>query len=240
MPYWVPYFALIVLPFLVVFPFNVVGFWWGIKYGRQPMPKLLALRSKKIDNLYGVWLRDALLLLIVVSLAVHYSVPFSRMGLHLSNWRRNLLIGIGASSLQVSVQWFVRERNAPAKRFPVDARLLEESSVEWNISNIVSVFAQEVWIAFCTLTLKQSGRSTLVSLVLIAIVFGAAHYQYKLGALATALYGVLFASLFLWRASLLPSFLVHYVGNVAAFYFARSGRPAQPTSTLAGGAPTTQ
>jgi membrane protease YdiL (CAAX protease family) len=221
MPSWVPYFTLILLPFLVVFPFNVVAFLWGFQHGSQPMPEQLALRSKKIDNLYVKWLRDAILLLLVGSLAVKYSVSFSRIGLRLSDWPRNLFIGIGASLLQASLQWFVWERTPPEKGLLGDRRLLEESAVEWSVSNIISVLAQEIWIAFCFVTLRQIGRSTVISLVLIGVVFGVAHYQYKLGAIVTALYGVVFASLFLWRGSLLPSFVVHYVGNISSLFWAR-------------------
>lgn len=223
MSFWIPYLSLVLYPCLVVFPFNIVAFLWAFQHGSQPMPRELALRSKRIDNLYGIWLRDALLLLMVLSLAICYSVSFSRLGLHLSGWRRNFLIGIGASLLQISLQVLVLKLTPPKKRLLEDARLLEGSAVQWNISNIVSVLAQETWIAFCFVTLKQTGRSTMMSLVLIGTVFGIAHYQYKLGALASGLYGVVYASLFLWRGSLLPSFIMHYVANVSSLFWARRG-----------------
>jgi membrane protease YdiL (CAAX protease family) len=221
MPHWLPYLGLAILPLLVVLPFNVTAFSWGFQHGNEPMPHDLALRSKKLDNFYGSWLRDALLLLTVLSLTIHYGVPFSRIGLRLDDWRRNFFVGIGVSLLQVSLQVLVWKLTPPVKGSLGEARLLEGSGTEWIISNIHSVLAQEIWIAFCLSTLMQTGRSTVMSLVLIGMVFGAAHYQYKLGALATALYGVVFASLFLWRGSLLPSFVVHYVGNVSSFYLVR-------------------
>lgn len=217
---WVPYLALTILPLLAVFPFNLLAFAWGFHHGTEPMPPDLALRSKKIDR-YGLWLRETLLLLAILCLTIHYSVPFWRIGLHLDGWRQNLGIGIGASVLQISLQTLVLKVLPPVKGFLGDKRLPEGAIAHELALNVLSVLAQELWIAFCIVALKQANHSNVISLVLTGGAFGAAHFQYRRGAVATGLYGVAFGSLFLWRRSLLPSFLVHYVGNMSAHFWAQ-------------------
>lgn len=221
MSYWVPYLALILFPFSVLFPFNVIAFSWGFRHGSCPMPPNLASKSERIDDFYGLWIRGALLLLAVLSMAVHYAMPISKIGLRSNNWRWNLSIGVGVSVLQICLQGFVWRLAPSGKGLKPDKRLLGGSPVQWVLSNILSVLAEELWIAFSYVSLKQTGHSTSMSIVLIGVIFGAAHYQYGPGAIAKALYGVVFASLFQWRGSLVPSYLVHYIGNVGALYWAR-------------------
>jgi hypothetical protein len=217
----VPYSTLLLYPVLVIFPFNVVGFLWGFQHGSEPMPRQLALRSNRIDNLYGLWIRDALLLLMVLSFAIYHSVSFSQLGLHLKDWQWNFLIGIGASFFQLGLQAIALKLTRSKRRVLEDPRLLEGSAVQWTFSNIVSVLAQEIWIAFCYVTLRQTGHSAVTSVLLVGSIFGVAHFQYKLGALATAFYGVAFTSLFLWRNSLIPSLVIHYLGNISSLFLAR-------------------
>lgn len=184
------------------------------------MPEQLALRSNRLDKCFA-WLKFALILAIVMSLAIQYGVPFADLGLHWMDWRRNLVIGIGASMLHVCVQGVAWRLLTSQNRYLPDQTLLQESGIAWAIFNLVSVLAQEVWIAFCLVALKQAGHPTVTSVALVAMVFGVTHIQYKLGAAATSLYGVGFACLFLWRGSLLPSFIAHYVGNIASRYWSR-------------------
>jgi Type II CAAX prenyl endopeptidase Rce1-like len=223
MSHWVPYVSLAVFPLLVFFPFNIVAFSWGFRHGTQPMPAELASRSKIIDQ-YVREFSDALLLLVVTSLAIQHSVPFSRIGLRLTGWQWNLAIGLGASVLQIALEGLAWRFFPPGEGFLGDKRLIEGSASQWAFSNLLSVLAEEFWIAFCVITLRQTGHSILTSVALTASVFAATHFQYRLGAIATGLYGAIFASLFLWRGSLLPSYLMHYIGNVGALFWARRPR----------------
>ncbi len=217
---WVPYLSLVTFPLSILFPFNLVAFSWGFHHGNDPMPPETALRSKKIDE-YGIWLREFCLLIAVLVLTIHNSVPFSRIGLCLTGWRGNLAIGVGAGVLQMGLQGAVWKWSPIREGLLVDDRLLRGSIAEWTISNLFSVFSEELWIALSVVTLRQTGHSIVTSLVLVGSVFGAAHYQYRLGSVASALYGVTSASLFLWRGSLLSPCILHYVGNVGALYWAR-------------------
>ena len=97
-----------------------------------------------------------------------------------------------------------------------------ESTAYQILSNVPGVFAEELWIAFCLVTLKETGHSTVVAVMLTAIVFGAVHFQYRLGGIIAAIpYGIASAYLFLWQGSLFSPVLFHYIGNMGSFYWAR-------------------
>ncbi len=222
MSHLISYLGVGSFPFLALLPFNIVALAWGLRHGSDPMPPDLALKSRKIDN-YGSVLRDVILLLAVLGLAAHSGLRPSRIGLTSNAWRLNVLIGVVCGFLQVGLQRLIWMLLPPQERYsPRGRELVETSKAQWVTASLISVFAQELWIAFSVVTLKQTGHSTGRSLVLTGAFFAIAHLPYKLGAVATALYGIAFASLFLWRASLLPSFLAHYVGNMGAFYLARN------------------
>lgn len=158
---------------------------------------------------------------IVLGLARHQSLRFSQIGLRLDGWQPNALIGVGAGALQVGLQrlfW----RFGPLSNTN-DKRLAAEPRANWILSQMFSVLAEELWLVFCVVCLIRAGHSLLVAVLLPATVFGALHYQYRAGAIGTGVYGAISASLFLWRGSLLPSYLFHYVGNMGSFYWARRG-----------------
>jgi len=231
MPHWVPYLGLAVLPLLVICVGNPLSFAWGLQQGRkhgfkrgnEPMPPEYALRVSR-SNRYLVSVRDTLLLLVVLRLATRQSLGLSQIGFSLHGWQWSLLIGIGASLLQTGLRCFLVRLVPPGKRrLRSDETLRQWSGAYWISTNLLSVLAEEVWIAFCVVALKHTGHSTVLSLILVAAAFGAAHFQYGFfGSLPTALWGSVSASLFLWRGSLLPSYLFHYIGNMLTkFYFAR-------------------
>src|ERR1700684_4470420 len=128
---WTPYFALILLPMFVILPFNIIAFSWGFRHGADPMPPELLSKSKQIDNLYGLWIRGGLLLLAVLALAIHHSIPFSLIGLRLNGWQWNLAIGVSLSVVQIFLQGLVWRLALPAKRLKGDQRLLEGSARQW-------------------------------------------------------------------------------------------------------------
>ena len=144
---------------------------------------------------------------------------FSDIGLNVGGWCWNLLIGIGVSFLPLGLQAFYR------RLYPLpdmkDKSLAGESTANWILSQLLSVLAEELWMAFCLVSLIRTGHSAIVAVIVTAFVFGALHFQYRSGAVGTALYGAVSSFLFLWRGSLLPSYLFHYIGNMGSFYWAR-------------------
>jgi len=146
----------------------------------------------------------------------------SQIGLHLDSWRRNSLIGVVSGLLAVGLQWFVGQLFPAGMKLNKNESHTEESTAYYLLSNVPGVFAQELWISFCLVTLKQTGHSNVVSVMLTAIVFAGVHLHYRLGgAIAKVPYGVTSACLFLWQGSLLPTCLFHFIGNMGSFYWSR-------------------
>jgi hypothetical protein len=173
--------------------------------------------------------RDVLLLVVILRLTRRESLRFSQIGLSLSDWQWNLVIGFAASVLQTGFRYGVLGLLQWRKRYSPDTWLLEWPVVHWIGGNLFSVLAQEAWIAFCIVALRQTGHSVLVSLVLVGTAFGAAHSYRFFRALPPALEGVTSASLFLWRGSLLPSYVFHFVWNMVSFHLARrAAREVRP------------
>jgi Type II CAAX prenyl endopeptidase Rce1-like len=191
------------------------------------MPPEYALRVRR-SNRYIASLRDILLLLVILRLATRESLGLSQIGFSLNGWQWNLLIGLGATLLETGLRLLlwrllpIRKRNLGD-----DGALRQWPVAHWASSNLLSVLAEEVWIAFCVVALKHTGHSTVLSLVLVGAAFGAAHFEYRFfRTLPKALWGSFSASLFLWRGSLLPAYLTHYIGNmISRLYFARGSAP---------------
>lgn len=182
------------------------------------MPPELAPRAQEIGR-YVLWLRSGLVVLIVLGFAAEQSIRFSDIGLNVGGWRWNLLIGIGVGFLPLGFQTFYQRLYIlPDMK---DKSLAGESTDSWILSQLFSVLAEELWMAFCLVSLIRTGHSALVAVTLTAVVFGAMHVQYRSGAIGTALYGAVSSCLFLWRGSLLPSYLFHYIRNMGSLYWAR-------------------
>jgi membrane protease YdiL (CAAX protease family) len=117
--------------------------------------------------------------------------------------------------------------NLLAKLFPsvgpdtATGRLRTKSVPLWIIIFFTGAFSEELWIAFCLVVLRMASHSTTTCVAFTAIVFGAVHFEYRFGAIVTAMYGVLSALLFLWLGSLIPMFLFHFIGNLGSLYSAR-------------------
>jgi hypothetical protein len=218
--HWVSYLGLALLPLLVVLPFNLISFSWAFHHPNEPMPPELEARSRTIDR-YVIIIREVILLVGILALMNYSGLPPSTIGLTLKRWKWNTLIGIVCGILQIGVQRLAWKSIPLGKRHTYIQRPLESSRLEAIFGDIISVFAQELWIAFSVVTLRLTGHSMGASLLLMATVFAIAHFPYKLGAVASGLYGMAYAGLFLWRISLLTPIVAHYIGNLGATFVAR-------------------
>ncbi len=220
MLHWVSYLGLGLLPLLVALPFNLISFSWAFRHPNEPMPSELEAKSRIIDG-YVIIIRDVILLVGILALMNYSGLPPSTIGLTLKRWKWNTLIGIVCGILQIGVQRLAWKSIPLRKRHTYIQRPIEASRLDAIFGNLISVFAQELWIAFSVVTLRLTGHSMGASLLLMATVFAIAHFPYRLGAIASGLYGMAYAGLFLWRISLLTPILAHYIGNLGAMFIAR-------------------
>jgi hypothetical protein len=218
--HWISYLGLALLPLLVGLPFNLISFSWAFRHPNEPMSSELEARSRTMDG-YAIIIRDVILLVGVLALMNYSGLPPSTIGLTLKRWKWNTLIGIFCGILQIGVQRLALKSIPLRKRHIYIHIPFEASRLETIFGNLISVFAQELWIAFSVVTLRLTGHSMGASLLLMATVFAIAHFPYKLGAIVSGLYGMAYACLFLWRISLLTPIVAHYMGNVGATFVAR-------------------
>jgi hypothetical protein len=191
-PFLTPYEALSILPvaFLLGFSFNPVEFRWAFHHGFESMPKEVRDRAETIRR-YASFLMDTLILGLVAALMRRNLVPAARVGMHLDKWATNAVIGIASGMLLIVSQGLLtRFFPLGTSKNPFTDRVRQGSVLLWVVIFFVGVFSEELWIAFCLLTLRATGHSTVLSIAMTMIVFAAVHYGYRLGgAFAVALKG---------------------------------------------------
>jgi membrane protease YdiL (CAAX protease family) len=79
---------------------------------------------------------------------------------------------------------------------------------------------------FCILAMTQLGGSVFFTVVLSSLIFGFGHLLLGVEAVpALALSAVPACLLFLWRGSILPLVLYHWIGNIGVLYWQRRNIP---------------
>ena len=232
MPALTPYLALSTFPVATIMASfsNVVEFSWGFHHGFDPKPKELRDKSDAIDR-YASFLQNALLLGFIAFLAHRNSLPAARLGLHLHKWKANIVLGMTALAAYLVLQSLLSKSLRYDNQFTRDVR--RGSVWLWVCIFFVGAFSEELWIAFCLVTLIATGYSTSVSIAFVTIVFVAMHNQYyihpdrpswlfRLGAvLGIGSKSVASSLLFLWTGSLITTFPFHFIGNLGSLYWAR-------------------
>lgn len=234
-----PYLILAIFPvaFLLGFSFNPPELIWGARlalWGRslEPMSQSpVEVREKAAAyRRYAYFLGDAMILGLVALLMLRNSVPATRIGLHLANWKSNAAVGVAAGILRVLVQRLlvvVAPAIDPEDSFTWDVRRGAPSL--WVLIFIAGAFSEELWVASCLVVLKATGHSSALSVAMTVVVFAAIHYSYGFwGAVGVALGESISALLFLHYGSLFVTFLYHFIGNLGSLYLHRYWRVEHP------------
>lgn len=108
-------------------------FSWGFHHRNDPMPPQVTQRAQRFGR-YVLWLRNGLVVAIVLGLARHQSLRFWQIGLRLDGWRPNSLIGIAAGFMSVGLQRLSR-RLYPRLDIK-DKRLAAEPAANWILITI--------------------------------------------------------------------------------------------------------
>lgn len=222
MAWWIPYVGLAIFPTAAFLPFNIVRFLWGYHHGIEPMPPDVQGRAETVDRY--IWpLTNLLTLAPIVILMNHQSVPAAKVGLRFDLWELNVALGVSTGLLLVVIQGALRTLINPNKEDLDHAEHARGPASLWCLIFLFGAFSEELWLAFCLVAFKQTYHSVAFSILLTAIAIGLAHFTYRSGAIATALLGAFSGTLFLWRGSLIPPYLFHFIGNLGALYWARRG-----------------
>jgi hypothetical protein len=209
---------------------NVVELSWGFHHGLAPKPAEVRDKSDAI-NRYANFLQYALLLGFIAISAERNSLPAARLGLHLHKWETSIVLGMTVLAVYLVLQSRMSKSLRSDNQFTREVR---RGSIRlWVSIFFVGAFSEELWIAFCLVTLNATGYSTSVSIAFVTLDFVAMHSQYythpgkpswafRLGAvLGVGLKSVVSALLFLWTGSLITTFPFHFIGNLGSLYWAR-------------------
>jgi membrane protease YdiL (CAAX protease family) len=172
-----PYLALSTFPVATIMASfsNVVEFSWGFHHGFDPKPKEVRDKSDAISR-YAKFLGYALLLGFIAFLAQRNSLPAARLGLHFHKWKTNIVVGMTALAAYLVCQSLVSNSLRYDNQFTREVR---RGSIRlWVCIFFVGAFSEELWIAFCLVTLIATGYSTPVSIAFVTVVFVAMHGQY--------------------------------------------------------------
>lgn len=184
------------------------------------MPVDVRDRAESVDR-HWYFLVDAITIGFLAGLMLWKHVPGSRIGLRIDDWHQNAVIGIAAAAFRVLLLSFLRKLFPGRTPDGAVEHLQRGSALLWAFIFFAGAFAEEMWIALCVVALIMAGHSNALSVFVTAAVFGVAHFEYRFGALVTAMYGAISALLFLWLGSLIPMFLFHFIGNLGSLYWAR-------------------
>lgn len=217
-----PYEALAIFPlaYLLGFSFNPIEFLWTFHHGFQPMPEEVREKAARVRR-YAYFLGDAMILGSVAFLMSKILLPPASVGLHLGDWKRNVVAGILAGAALVLVQRGLTAVVPLDPQHPFTDNSRRGSVLLWMFILLAGAFSEELWIALCLVTLVTSGFSVAIAVAMTVVVFAAVHYPYRLGVIGVFLKGIVSAILFLWSGSLIPSFIYHVTGNLNSLYSAR-------------------
>ena len=198
------------------------------------MPVEVRDKAESLDR-YFYFLIDALTIGFVAILMVRNHIPMAHVGVRLQNWKSDVLHGIAAGGLLITLQCLLARLLPRKKPLPNTDRYARRSVGFWVCALFVGALAEEFWIAFCIVAMRATGHSVSVSVYVTAVVFGTIHLSYGyLGALSVAAKGATSALLFLWWGALIPMFLFHFSGNLGSLYWIRLGQRRMASSMRSG------
>jgi membrane protease YdiL (CAAX protease family) len=199
---------------------------WTFHHGSEPMAPELLAKAYYVER-YVMVLRNLTIVAVVYALAAHQSLPGTRLGMNWNDWQTNVAIGFSFGLMRVALQGSIRKLLPSLGEVPNNPELLSSPTSFWIANFLLGSFAEELWIALCIVVLVSVLNSLTIPILVTGVVFGLVHFGYGFGGfLAIAIYGIISGSLFVWRGSLLPLFLFHFLGNLGVLYWAR--RAAAP------------
>ncbi len=170
-----------------------------------------------------------LLILLCLGLMGISGLPAARFGLRSADWKLDVALGAAVGlSLPAPINWLVRvcvRRWGPGIYSPALMRAILPRSRRERLfvpcAFLLTALSEEllfraVWVGGFSCYLPA-----VIPVLVSSAVFGVTHLaQGRLGVVVASALGLLFAGLFLWRGSILPCFLAHYLINLGQVWLA--------------------
>jgi membrane protease YdiL (CAAX protease family) len=183
------------------------------------------------NHRYLLPVNGAILCTFIYVLMRRYSLPARVLGLHLHGlpiWL-GLGVGIGVAYLTLTHPWAMRRVAGTSYEGP--EYLARGSAGLWVLINLVACFAEELWRAFCLVSLARLNHRAVFAVAITSLAFALAHYggqrssSFEIGnLLGYATSGVLFAVVFLWSGSIVATYTGHLLTNLVVLYRVRRAK----------------
>jgi membrane protease YdiL (CAAX protease family) len=137
---------------------------------------------------------------------------------------KNLFIGIGflffANAILLTLGLILNFKQAKEIEFLLPKTMTDR--VFWILMSLTAGIAEETGFRGYVLTkLNLFVKNWWVTAVISSFFFGVGHfYQGWGGAVLTGIYGLLFCGLFIWRKSLAPCIVAHFLQDASAMFLA--------------------
>ncbi len=212
-------FATFLLPLLYLGILNPVLFRWHYKHGNTPPPPDLARRAERVDNLIP-FVALATVFVAVLGLLRWAGQNLGSLGLIYAGIQPAAAYGIAAGliwlSLYAGVIFLFR---------PTAQDFSQHLPARWGLPlwlplSLSSAIVEEVWRAYCLISMAEFGN--VIAISLMAAAYGLAHLLPLGRALSATLFGIFAAYLFLNSGLLWVPIFAHAVMNIGVFFLIRS------------------
>lgn len=159
--------ALVSYPLLYLLPLNLVRFRWGFEKGLTPMPPEVEEKAEAADRL-ALCIMPVALLVFVVLLMRSSPISAYEVGLTIGNWKPALGMGVLLSLLPLGLITLLLRNKPGAGEEPESHGPVPT----WLGIITLGSFAQELWRAFCIVSLMRLSFSAWVAVLIVAVVQG--------------------------------------------------------------------
>lgn len=210
----------LLLPVLYTAVPNPVLFRWFWHVGHDPVeiqrvPIDVAEEAERVAKLLRWTVLGTLLVILYLCVRL-FSIRWIELGVTLDNWPVALCDGVAAGAAWLAV--YVRMATATwvQNGKPTDNLAARVKLPYWLSLSIVAASVEEVWRAYCLVTLAALGSTTATFIT--ATAFGLAHLSSLGRAVIAGLFGVYIALLFLIVRSILATTTAHLIVNIGVWF----------------------
>jgi hypothetical protein len=211
--------VLVAYPLLHFLPLNIIRFRWSFKAGLAPMPPEMEAKAEAADRARRLIIHLALCAFVAWSMRAP-AISLHEVGFSLNNWKSALGLGLMFSLLPAGLtELFLSKVSPEAARKEAESR---GPVASWYGLTLTGSFSNEVWRAFCIVTLIRHGFPAWLAVVLPACFVATVFLQFSIAAtFGAVVIGVAVGLLFVETGSLLATGSMAFICGLAYVHSVR-------------------